>query len=304
LLTETKPLGQVSALDIRGSKVCVVFGEDQQVACFGGVELDTANKRPARNSFIPEALKRNKMALRAVSGLAVGLNQVCVVGASQEVTCIPPEEESGHVVPVKVTDASKKPLKDIWQLKAQGVRACALSQADGAVWCWGQERYEQAQNAKPVLVQGAPAREVIQISLSNDRLCAIRGTERELLCSNPLSGSDDAVELRPLKADSGEGLKRVLMLSSGVGHFCAVTELGKLYCFGKNDSYQFGQKQPAESLDPVLITLKSDRIRKVTRVTTGDHHTCVTSVDDPTLYCFGQSLTGGANSPDPVDYPL
>jgi alpha-tubulin suppressor-like RCC1 family protein len=152
-----------------------------------------------------------------------------------------------------------------------------------------------------VTLSGGLSRELIQIALTDERVCGIRGTEREVVCSQVESQSDAALELKPM---ANGGLRGVLMLSSSSGHFCAVTDVGQLYCWGKNESYQFGQKQPAQSSDPVLITLKGDRLRKVSRVTTGEHHTCVTTADDPSLYCFGQSLSGGPNSPDPVDYPL
>jgi alpha-tubulin suppressor-like RCC1 family protein len=304
LLSETKTLNKVASIDMRGGKTCVVYGEDQRVGCFGDVELDTANKKPLKNSFILDEIKKNNMPLRAVTGIAVGSNQLCVIGATQEVTCIPWVESPTSVAPIKVAVAGGKPLKDIWQIRSQGGRGCALSQAEGAAWCWGMDRYEQAQQAKSLTIGGGPAKELIQISLTRDRVCAIKGTEREIYCTKPDLTEDEPIDLKPVMAQGGLPLKRILMLSSGLEHFCAVTDAGQLYCWGKNSAYQFGQKQPVQSLEPLPITLKSDRIRRITRVTTGDHHTCVTSADDPSLYCFGKSLIGGANSPDPVDYPL
>lgn len=301
LQNEASVLGKVSALDIQGSRACLIYGDDQRVGCFGGVEIDLTGKRPTQNSFMLGELKRNNMPLRGVSGVTVGYKQVCIIGASQEVTCIPNGDFSELTAPVKVSEAGGKVIKDIWQVRAQGRRACALSQAEGSAWCWGQERFEFAQNAKPVTLNGGPSRELIQIALTDDRVCGIRGTEREVVCSQVEARADLPLDLKPM---ANGGLRGVLMLSSSSGHLCAVTDVGQLYCWGKNESFQFGQKQPAESPDPVLITLKGDRLRKVSRVTTGDHHTCVTSVDDPSLYCFGQSLSGGPNSPDPVDYPL
>ncbi len=301
LQNEALILGKVSSLDIQGSRVCVIYGDDQRVGCFGGVEIDMTQKRPTRNSFMLEELKRNNMVMRGVSGVAVGNKQVCVIGAAQDVTCIPSGELTELAAPVKVAESGGKPIKDIWQVRAQGKRACALSQAEGIVWCWGQEKYEQAQNAKPAKMNGGPTRELIQIALTDDRLCAIKGTEREVMCSQVDPAPDATLDLKPM---ANGGLRGVLMLSSSSGHFCAATEVGQLYCWGRNESYQFGQKQPAQSADPILITLKGERLRKVSRVTTGDHHTCVTAADDPSLYCFGQSLSGGSNSPDPSDYPL
>ena len=301
LQSETATLGRISAIDVRGGQACVIYGDDQRVGCFGGMVIDPTGKRPTKNSFMLEELKRNNMPLRGVAGVAVGNNQVCIIGASQEVTCLPNGEIAEVSAPVKVTESSGKPIKDIWQVRAQGKRACALSQAEGSAWCWGQERYEQAQSVRPVTLNGGPSKELIQITLSNDRLCVIKGTEREVMCSQTDPGGESPLDLKPM---ANGGLKGVLMLSSSPGHFCAVTDAGQLYCWGNNESYQFGQKQPAQSPDPVQIVLKNDRLRKVSRVTTGDHHTCVTSADDPSLYCFGQSLTGGPNSPDPVDYSL
>jgi hypothetical protein len=304
LQTETTPLKKVHSIDVKGSKTCVVYGDDQRVGCFGDMEFDNINKRPAKNSFILEEVKKNNIGFRAASGVAIGHKQVCVIGANQEVTCLPSDGEETTEVPVRVADVNQMPIKDIWQVRAQNNLACALSQAEGAIWCWGQERLEQGLAAKHVMMGGQAAHEVIQISLTEDQLCTIRGTERAVYCSKTGVSHQGTIEIAPLKTTEGAELKGVLSLSGGLHHFCAVTEVGKLYCWGKNESYQFGSKSPAQSLDAILVAIKNERIQKITRVTTGDKHTCITSADDPTLYCFGGSFYGGPNSPDLVDYPL
>jgi alpha-tubulin suppressor-like RCC1 family protein len=305
LQTEASPLKKVSAIDIKGNRVCVIYGEDQRAGCFGGKEFDNLASRPEHNNFILEELKRNNVLIREINALAIGNDQICIVTGSQEVTCIPTGEKSRVESAVKVQDqATHKPLKDIWQVKAQDQFACALSQAEGSAWCWGQSSLEQAKDAHGLLSEGRPLKELIQLAITHEQVCAIKGAERTVYCGNAIDFLKNQFEMAPLKTEDGGILRGVLSLSGGSHHSCAVTDNGKLYCWGSNEYYQFGMKSPKSSLVGVLVPVKNERIRKITRVTTGDTHTCITSTEDPTLYCFGGSFYNGSNSIDPIEYPL
>ena len=299
---EDKPILKVTSIDVQGSKTCLVYGESQGVGCFGDHEIDNVNSKPKQNSFIIEDLRKNGQAFQGAGGVAIGKNEICVIEGNQMVTCLPRGEVKTN--PVTVSDSSHVQLKDIWQLKIRGGTACALSQESGSIFCWGQDTLSQAESAQQVTLNGQPSKEFIQLAVTADQVCGVQGSERTLYCTASLDPTLKKIELIPAVTDTGKALKGVVSLSGGQRHLCAVNESGQLYCWGKNESSQFGTKSPLESTNPILIQLKNDHLGRVNRVAAGDHHTCVSSPDEASLYCFGESFYNGSNAVDPVEYPL
>jgi alpha-tubulin suppressor-like RCC1 family protein len=140
--------------------------------------------------------------------------------------------------------------------------------------------------------------------MSDDQICGVRGTERLVFCTKPGETAAEHLELEALSGPEGVPIKGILTITGGDHHFCAADEDGKLFCWGKNDFGQLGFKSGADYQKPTRVVFKSDTLRKITRVSAGSRFTCVAGADVPSISCFGESLLGGASSPEPYEYPL
>ena len=300
---DEKPIQRVIAYDTQGGKTCVVYGEDQSLGCFGDRTLDPQIETNERNSFVVEDLRKNGQPLKGVIGASVGKNEICAIESDQTVTCFPRIEK--EALPTQLLDlATKKPLRDIWQLRARGAVGCALAQETGVISCWPQETLSQTSSAQPVRVKEGSGKEFIQIAVTNEQVCGVQGAERRLLCGDAADLTTKTVELSPMTSTSGLEMKGIVGLTGGMHHFCAVNESGKLFCWGRNENAQFGAKAPLSSVQPLEITLHGERFKRIARVAAGDAHTCISTPDDPALYCFGESFFHGPDSADPLEYPL
>ena len=281
-----------------------MHGADQAVACFGGREIDNINKKPEHNSFILEELKHNGQSYKNALGIGIGRNHVCVIESSQSVSCITFADATSMQSAQTIVDTAQRPVRDVWQLRARGDLSCGLTQESGSVLCWGNWKTSHWPAARAIPTQGKNTAEYIQIAITEDQICGVRGVDRSVYCTRFGESSLDQIELRPLSDQGGRTLSKILMITAGAHHFCAINEDSELYCWGSNDLGQLGFKPSSGYQRPTHIHFSSERLKKLARVSAGDGHTCVTTVDDPALFCFGESFFGGSNSSEPIEYPL
>jgi alpha-tubulin suppressor-like RCC1 family protein len=306
-----KPIDKVSAIDTFAMRTCMVYGADQSVACFGGRDIDNLNQKYESNSFVPEEIRKGMAPYKGVLGVAVGTNHLCVITPDQTVECLGDGSKgqlgAGETQSVKygvVQDERQLPVKDVWQIKTKVDWNCALKQESGAIWCWGQWKNKHWLNAKHIQVTGKPSSDFIQLALSEDQVCGVHGVERGVYCSTADDKSADHLDLVPLLDFDGRPLRKILGLSGGRNHLCALDDEGHAYCWGSNSHGQLGLKTVRETMRAMKVTFKKESLRKVSRISAGERHTCVTSSEDAAFYCFGEDFFGGPNSADPVEYPL
>jgi alpha-tubulin suppressor-like RCC1 family protein len=82
-----------------------------------------------------------------------------------------------------------------------------------------------------------------------------------------------------------KGVANVSQLSHSGAHGCAVTGLGKLYCWGLNTDGQLGNGSTINSATPVPV------LAAVSQVSCGAKHTCARSSNGD-IYCWGSSSNG------------
>ncbi len=293
------PVEKVISFDSDGSRTCLVYGESQELACFGGRDTEYLKLNPARNSFSLEPMIKNGKPLRGVQAVALGPTETCVIDDDQSVVCFP----RGNVPSIPVTIAGVSgPIRDAWQVRIRGKQGCALIQETGSIYCWDLGSLSQTSIAEQVTVSGGNATNFIQLALSGDSLCGIRGSERALYCGK-FTGPGK-IDLQPVADHSGTGVHRLLMVSGGGAHFCAIREPGKLLCWGSNSTGQLGIKGMKDSAIPLPVEFTDPRLKDIVRVSCGEAHTCVATANDPSLFCFGESFFGGSQSPNPLEYPL
>jgi alpha-tubulin suppressor-like RCC1 family protein len=315
ILGDLKPATKVNALDTHSFRTCMVYGDNQSVACFGDREIDNLNQKYETNSFVPEEIKKGTQAYRGALGVSVGNSHICIITSEQKVDCLGEgskgqlgANDSQNLKSGTVQDEQQHAVTDIWQIKTVEDFNCGLKQESGSIWCWGNWRGDRWLNAKIVSAAGRPSADFIQISMSTDQVCGIHGVERNVLCSARLDKTSDHplqnLNLVAMSDSEGKLLKKVLSISGGKNHFCALDEESRVFCWGSNEYGQLGTRSVKESLKPLRFLATKDALKKVSRVSAGDHHTCLASSDEASLYCFGENFFGGANSPEPVEYPL
>ena len=112
-----------------------------------------------------------------------------------------------------------------------------------------------------------------------------------------------------LTLSSGE---KIIDLSSGTAHTCALSSESVLKCWGSNSNGQLGINPALSSFEssPALVNLSLGTKEKATHVSAGDAHTCVV-FDSGRVRCFGRNNamqlggdSSGANVFDGVDLVL
>ena len=134
--------------------------------------------------------------------------------------------------------------------------ACAALR-DQTVWCWGRNDESQL------------------------------GYDSADLCPERLSGGQTravACHMAPLQVP---GLARVVALSAGGAHTCAVLSGGELRCWGRNVRGQLGNGSALPSRAPVAV----GGLGRVVSVAAGAQHTCAATAEGA-VYCWGANDRG------------
>lgn len=131
--------------------------------------------------------------------------------------------------------------------------ACAVD-TSGLVWCWGDNSSDQVGFTCPI---GASSSACYSVSSPS-------------AVSMPSSAND----LNP----------RIVQVSAGTDHSCALSERGSVYCWGGNTFSQSGS-----NLGTTVQRINSAEI--YTSVSAGKMHTCATTLTGE-LECWGSNLSG------------
>ena len=289
--TDKKPLGSVTVIDTYESRTCAIFGEKHGVACFGGTD----------NSALEE-LSNNGKPYHDVSGVAVGHAHLCIINSEQQVECIDNgTQPPNHTI---IQTEKKTPLKDIWHIRSRGDWNCGITREKGEIWCWGTWKKNQWPNAQQISFSGKPTADFIQFSLSDDQICGVHGVSGAVYCTSDSEMQQNTNNLQALNDSDGKQVSGVFSLSGGKHHTCAIDDKGHLYCWGSNEFAQLGVSTRKSSSVPIRVNIKNESQRRISRVTAGETHTCFTTENDLSIFCFGKGFFNDGISTTPVEYPL
>lgn len=192
-----------------------------------------------------------------------------------------------------------------WQTSAAGTSfACAVT-ASGGVKCWGSNRVGQLGDgttlSRPFAVSVLGLEDSVStVTVGSHHACALTAAGR-VFCwgGNDYGQLGDGTTIsrdRPVEVMSlGTG---VLSVAAADQHTCAVTDEGRVMCWGANDSGQL-MRSPAEpSTVPIEVKVrdaKGKRLQHAVSVAAGGQHSCAL-FQSGAVQCWGRNtILTGAN---------
>ena len=198
-----------------------------------------------------------------VTAVAAGGSHTCALTRPGDVWCwgnndwgqlgVGTTEPSGIPVAVQGLDAP------VAAISAGSFHTCAVTQA-GGVRCWGSDGYGQLGDGRapanpdepeisstPVDVVGLSA-DAVAVSAAGTHTCAVTGARAVRCWGNNSYGQlgdgetaepDEGMRNRYEPVDV-VGLSGVVDVAAGMVHTCALTERGRVACWGANDQGQLG----------------------------------------------------------------
>jgi len=179
---------------------------------------------------------------------------------------------------------------------AGGYHSCAILDT-GKAKCWGSGNNGQIGDgdnnghSSPVDVSLDASTTLVDISAAYRYTCAV-DQDGAVLCwgQNDYGQLGDGTNTSsnvPLKMSASSFDEKVVAISAGRFHACAIDETGTAYCWGNNNNGKLGIGSTTSSYTPQKLTFSSP----VLDISAGEYHSCaILSNDD--LYCWGRNLNG------------
>lgn len=201
---------------------------------------------------------------------------------------------------------------------SRSVNMCAI--ADGLAYCWGENNAGQIGNntAPSATIYRAPLAVYTAGVLSGKTVTAISqdGYSSAMTSTPPFShvcviansalycwgennsgqlGNNSTTDSRVPVAVSTSGLlsgKTIVSVISGIPHSCALSSLGKVYCWGGNSSGQIGDNTSSTRTTPVSVYEQAGALlgATVTTIGGGANRGCATA--NGKSYCWGLNSNG------------
>ena len=227
---------------------------------------------------------RSSLAL-ALVGLTLGCPQTTPTTPTTRPPVTPPVTTPPPVA--KVPDPAV-------EVAAQSLHTCARRKS-GKVSCWGKNTYGQLGNGKREDASGpvdVPLVGAVELALGRDFSCARRsggdvvcwGNDEDGQLGGGGGGRPGSLSVRPVKV---AGLSRVVALSGGDYHMCALDQAGAVWCWGNAGNGQIGSDAQRAFARPQRI----DRLGKVRAIASGTGHVCALETSGG-VKCWGRNTEG------------
>ena len=263
---------------------------------------------------------------KTIKSIDAGINFNCAIDFDNDVYCWG-SQQYGELGDGYYTDNAfslvKEPEKvqttnKFQSISAGGHVACAIDLSN-EIWCWGNNWLSQlgigtegGGSAIPVKVN------TDSISDPNDKkfnfvnvgdgfhVCAINLNNKAYCWGYNTSGQlgtgddfDRSVPTAVKSNDLGDALYnlKLISISTGGNHTCAVADNNKAYCWGNNVLRQLGlgggiyQNKNSSNVPLPVDTSGVMKDKMIVGIGTADRHTCATDIDGY-VYCWGDNKYG------------
>ncbi len=195
---------------------------------------------------------------------------------------------------VTVTDASANG-PNVLQMEIGNTHACMLESA-GRVYCWGRGEMGQLGQRKKEDEISAPAEVTdlkggaVAIAVGDNHGCAAM-RDGKVFCwgSNGYgklgSGEKNVYSAEPVSV-KGLGTGMVVALAAGANHTCALTDLGKIKCWGANSYGQVGTGSGSTSYVPAPVSPSGLEDKTFFGISAERNYTCARDLGGK-AYCWG-----------------
>lgn len=313
------------SLSTAGGHVCVVTNT-ASVACWGNNVYGQVGDSTTTDRSVPTLADGGVLAAATASRVYVGGSYSCAVLSTGRAACWG-WNSSGQLANATTVDihvpeiVGRRALAgvEVVDVTAGLQHWCALD-ADGAVYCWGDNSNGQVGIAGAVSVtsptkvaSGALAgKQVVQISAGERHTCALTDLAETICWGSNLYGQlgtgtplTEGV-LPALVAPGDLSGQTVTKISAGYGHTCAVTLSGALACWGLGAWGQLGTGTTDSAATPVAVTGGALNGATVVDVDAGQSHTCART--EAALVCWGgndaEQVSGQAAKPQLLPFAV
>lgn len=236
-----------------------------------------------------------------ISAISAGYYHTCALTQTGRIKCwgdnsygqLGDGTTTQKTTPVEVSGLTSS----VSAISAGGFHTCALTQT-GGVKCWGANEYGQlgdgttTPKTTPVDVSGLTSG-VIAISAGYYHTCALAQTGGVKCWGANKYGQlgdgtfgDDNIKNTPV--DVSKLTSGVNAIAAGYHHTCALTQSGKLKCWGNNGNGQLGNGDTSSRNIPVDA---SELTSVVSAISGGEYHTCaLTKIGE--VKCWGANWSG------------
>ena len=257
-----------------------------------------------------------------ISALSAGQGHACAL-VSGKVRCwghgtsgqLGDDGDNDQKAPVAAKDSDGNELAKVKSLGAGSAHTCAV-RSDGKVECWGEGSSGQLGNnesndqSKAVVVEDASGNELtgaVGVSSGGEHSCLVNSEGRVYCWGKGTNGrlgnkansdSDSPVVLVDATGDIKE---KMVQVSAGEEHSCALTSHGKVFCWGKGLNGRLGHRATEDSSSASFVRdATGDALEIFTQVSVGGEHSCGVLATGNGV-CWGKGTDGRLGNNASVD---
>ena len=282
---QIKNIDDITAIAAGGSHSCALH-QDGAIFCWGDNEYGQLSNWSEDPVYSPTPVQVKN--IDDITAIAAGGSHSCALHQDGTISCWG-RNSSGQLgndqedLVYSPTPVQVKNIDDIAAIAAGGSHSCALRQ-DGAIFCWGDNEYGQ-------LGDGTGG------AYGDESLVPVRVGDLSISASPTTSAPEptaSTAEPEPTSPPStirpsGEAQPNfATSISASYSHSCAVSDKGKVFCWGNNDYGKLGIGKSGIELDYSSIPLEVEGIADAASVATGKNYTCALH-QSGTVSCWGSN---------------